>query len=34
MTKLTFTAVQFKKMTDPIDPKSEHIKYKAYDLKT
>lgn len=30
MTKLTFTAVQFKKMTDPIDPKSEHIKYVCY----
>lgn len=30
MTKLTFTAVQFKKMTDPIDSKSEHIKYVCY----
>lgn len=30
MTKLTFTAVQFKKMTDPIDLKSEHIKYVCY----
>lgn len=30
MTKLTFAAVQFKKMTDPIDTKSEHIKYVCY----
>lgn len=30
MAKLTFTAEQFKKMADPVNPSSKHIKYVCY----